>query len=189
MRQIMKKRVLATLLLAFFFAGAHAQSSVQKPVIESYNQLGSLSLLVPVDDFGHSHVAGAAFGYSWSRGHFGKELPDSIKKIGFLATASAEYFLGKKATTAGNPFRFGDYWNLAIMPGMIYRAFKYTDLSFAAGPEVTLYRSALELGVEGRFAASYFIQPGFSIGPVIIYKKKQATNPLWSVGVTGSFSF
>lgn len=151
------------------------------------SHLLSLDLQVPVGVFAASHFAGAGFNYSWSHQRFGNKV---FKKTpGFMLNGGADYYFGKKISTAGYPFTYGGYLYLYVMPGLIVNPWQNGNITLKAGPSMGLYKGNADWGLNTTINGNYFLSDKISIGPGISYKKHAQKYALWSGIVRISFAF
>lgn len=144
-------------------------------------------LLFPLATFSQTHIAGLGVGHYWSRHRFGS---DSIthKKFGFIVSSGLAYLFGREAKTAGHDFRFGNYFSVYSMPGLVYQPLKKGLVSLNTGPFLAVYKGHLNAGIGARFATQYSISRYLAIGPGIVFKKRPETSSLWMVALTGVYA-
>lgn len=146
-----------------------------------------VNLQLPVDRFATSHIAGAGLGYSWSRRRFGNAV--SSRKPGLIASAGADYYVGKKITTAGYDFRFGSYLDAYLLGGAVYNFTSKAMATLSAGPGLGIYKGNSRVGVHVALHGNYFITERLAISPGIIYRTHTQENALWSIVLRAGYTF
>ena len=151
------------------------------------DQLVSFTASVPVGVYAESHIAGAGLAYAWSRHRFGDSV-HAKKIIGFTAQAGLDYYFGKKVTTAGYSFRYGNHLYAHVMPGIIYNPSSRTNLSLLAGPVLGIYKESSSLALGVSLTGAYYFNSRISLGPVVFYRKHAEVDALWTAGLRVSYN-
>lgn len=182
------------LLLLVFLSAVHligqAQSGIVPPPVpvKGSSHAASLHLHLPVGVFARSHVAGAGINYAWSRNRFGRSVPVA-GLIGFTANAGADYYLGKKITTAGYDFTYGGYANLYVQAGALINHLPTAYFSLTAGPAMDLYEGNTTVGLGINLYGAYYLTSNIAVGPGLLYKKDAQTDALWTATIRVSYIF
>ncbi|RYG47456.1 MAG: hypothetical protein EOO01_14820 [Chitinophagaceae bacterium] len=182
----MKKYSFSLLLASMLMLQASAQTSFLRPAPKGKSQQLVLNAGVPVGVFGDSHFAGAGLAYQLSCHRFGDSV-NARKKIGFTAQGGLDYYIGKRVTTAGYPFRFGNYLYAHIMPGLLYNPTPKTNLVLLAGPSLGIYKESSSLALGVSLSGAYYFNSRMSVGPLVQYRKHADVDALWSAGVRVSY--
>ncbi len=148
----------------------------------------AFGLTFPIGDFSLSHSIGASIEYSWSPHRFGINKPKA-KLIGFIMNGGADYFIGKKTTTAGYEFRYGNQFYLYAMPGLICNPIKKGNISLAAGPALSIYKGNANGGISVGFFGNYWLAKNIAIGSGTVYRKHLKENSLWTVDIRVLYAF
>ena len=152
------------------------------------SQAVAFGVYLPVGIFSESHIAGAGIDYFRSNHRFGKGI-SPVKSIGFIINGGINYYLGKTISTAGHDFRYGGYFNVHAMPGIIYNPVKNGNIALTAGPALNLYKGSANAGIGIRFSTNYFISENIAIGPGVVYQKHINTDALWAITIRASYIF
>ncbi len=156
-----------------------------KPHPGSRHAMG-LAAYVAIDEFAKTHIAGAGIDHTWAGHRFGTDQT-TYKKFTFTVRTGLRYFPGKQIKPAAYDFRYGNYFSIYSMPGILYRPVKKTFLQFSAGPELNIYKKNLSAGVGVMFTSQFFVSKQIAIGPGILYKKRPDTHGLWALGLGISY--
>lgn len=148
----------------------------------------SFAAHVPLGVFARSHIAGAGLHYAWSHHRFGR-ITAPAKPVGLAFQAGADYYLGKKITTAGHDFRYNRYLYFHAAAGVLVNPFAHVNLSLTAGPTVGIYSGKADAGLGVNLYGSYFISEKIAIGPGVTYKKHAQADALWTGVVRVSYIF
>lgn len=179
----MKKYILFLLVAGMIGRQAGAQTGkADRPVPKGRNQIVSFTASLPLARYADSHTAGAGLSYSWSKHRFGDSV-HAGRWIGFTAQAGFDYFLGKKVTVAGNPFKYGNNLYVQVMPGIIYNPSPKANLCLLAGPSLGIYKSSSSLALGVQFSGAYHLSPQISVGPSVVYRKHAEVDALWTAGI------
>lgn len=160
-------------------AQTHAAASY---VAKGKNQLVSFTASLPAGRFGDSHFAGGGLSYSWSSHRFGDSV-NARKWIGFTAQAGVDYFIGKKETVAGYPFRYGNNLYVQVMPGIIWNPTPQSGVVLLAGPSWGIYKDASSLSFGVNLSGAYHVSEKIAVGPNVFYRKHAEVDALWTAGV------
>jgi hypothetical protein len=147
----------------------------------------AFGLSFPVGVFRRSHSIGAGIEYSWSRHRF--DGNPTAKPIGYIINTGADYFIGKRTTTAGYDSRYGNYFYLYTMPGIICNPIKKGNISLTAGPALRIYKGNANGGISVGIFGNYWVAKNIAIGSVTIYRKHLKENALWSAAIRVSYAF
>lgn len=178
------KKYSFSLLLAVL-AALHADSQSTGPSVyipKGKNQQVSFTASLPLGVFADSHLAGAGLVYGLSCHRFGDSV-NTRKPVGFTVQAGLDYYFGKKVTTAGYGFRYGNYLYAHLMPGIIYNPSPKTNVLLLAGPALGIYKESSSLGLCVSLSGAYYFNHKMSIGPVVLYRKHPEADALWAAGV------
>jgi len=187
----MKKQLFFLIFSCLLYTGAAAQSTDQiaaKTASKSGINAIAFGLSFPVGVFSHSHSIGAVIDYSWSRHRFGENIP-AAKPIGFIINAGADYFIGKRTTTTGYEFRYGNYLNLYAMPGIICNPIAKGNISLTTGPALSIYKGNANGGISVGMFGNYWLTKNIAIGSGTIYRKHLKEKAMWSVAIRVSYAF
>lgn len=184
----MKACLLLLFLLISGYGIVSAQTTDPKPVSKGASHAVSFAAQVPVGVFARSHIAGAGLGYAWSAHRFGRNVLPA-KRIGLTANGGADYYLGKRITTAGHDFRYGSYFYFHAMAGMMVNPWQNSHFSLTAGPGLGLYEGNTDLGLIVSLAGNHFISSRMAIGPGIVYRKHAGADALWTGSVRVYYTF
>lgn len=184
----MKKSPIFLFISLFVATALSAQTTAAKPVTNPASHTAAINLSLPVGIFGRSHIAGAGLEYGWSNHRFGQNIKPK-KFIGFTYTASADYFLGKKVTTAGYPFRYGNYLYVNGAAGIICNPTVHSNFFVAAGPSAGIYKTGVSAGVMAKISGNYYVDKNISIGPALVYRKHVHADALWALAIKVSYIF
>lgn len=152
------------------------------------SQSVAFGMYLPFGVFSKSHIVGVGLDYSWSHHRFGRNI-SSKKTVGFVVNSGINYYTGKKITTAGYDFRYGEYLNLYAMPGIIYNPLKNANVALTAGPSLNIYKGSANAGIGINLFSNYFVSENIAIGPGIIYKKHTNTDALWAAAIRALYIF
>ncbi|MFC0775769.1 hypothetical protein [Terrimonas alba] len=180
----MKKNVFSFFLLVFVVS----TSSAQVTQVDKKNNALSVGLYAPLTGFSDSHIIGAGIDYWWKPFHPYKDSNDS-KQIDFAVNGGVHYFIGKSITVNGYRFEFGNFFDIHIMPGLIYHPFKRSIVRLSAGPGANLYKQNIRVGVGTNLFTGYYLTEKISAGPAIHFRKFSNTAALWSAGIAASYFF
>jgi len=182
--QLLPRLLLCISLLVVYPCVLRAQQPV--PTLPK-DHIAFINLQLPVDQFAGSHIAGAGLGYSWSPRRFGNTI--SSRKPGFIASAGADYYVGKKTTTAGYDFRFGSYLDAYLLGGAVYSFTSKAMMTLSAGPGLDVYKGNSRVGVHMALNGNYFVTGRLAISPGIIYRTHTQENALWSIVLRAGYTF
>jgi hypothetical protein len=184
----MKKAIYPLIYLLLSFSAIQAQSQ-RVDSVPGKSQSISLSISVPVSSFAQSHVAGAGVDYSWSNKRFANKKLPVKSHFGVTANAGVEYFMSKKITTTGYPFRYNNYLYLHALAGIIYNTTPSIYTALTAGPSAGIYDGNIRGGLMTVLSGQYYINEKISIGPSASYRKHSGTNGLLTMGLRVSCIF
>ena len=184
----MKKIFFSLIFLLLAYCKLVAQTSADTLIKQppGYRNAISLGAYVAVEEFAKTHVAGLGLEHIWTRHRFGTDRT-TYKKFTFTVRSGLRYFIGKQIKPAAYDFRYGNYFSVYSMPGILYRPVKKAFLQFNAGPELNIYENNPSAGVGVMFSSQFFISRQIAIGPGILYKKKPDTHGLWALGLGISY--
>ena len=157
-----------------------------------------LRINVPVGEFSETHFGGIGLHYSWSHHRFGKSRVLPKKLIGFTAHGGIDYYLGKKETIAGYPYRYGGYVYLQAMAGAIYNFCKKNSLanpgvrgiiSLTTGPTLGIYKGNADIGFGLNLDGGYYLTNRIALIGGILFLKHSKAAPLWVSTIEAAFSF
>ncbi len=173
----MKKIFFSLIFLLLAFCKLVAQTSAdtltkQQP---GYRNTISLGAYVAVEEFAKTHVAGVGLEHIWTLLRSGTD-GTTYKKFTFTVRSGLRYFIGKQIKPAAYDFRYGNYFSIFSMPGVLYRPVNKAILQFNAGPELNIYKNNLSAGIGVMFSSQFFISKQIAIGPGILYKKVPDTH-------------
>jgi hypothetical protein len=184
----MKKYSFIALLTALMALQAHSQSAAPSGYVpKGKNQQVSFTASLPVGVFADSHIAGAGLAYGLTCHRFGDSV-NAHKAVGFTLQAGLDYYFGKKVTTAGYGFRYGNYLYAHLMPGIIYNPTPNTNVLLLAGPALGIYKESSSLGLGVNLSAAYYFNTKMSVGPVVMYRKHAEVDALWAAGVKVAYT-
>lgn len=179
----MKKYAFFLLVAGMIYGTASAQRRATAAYIpEGRHQQVAFTASAPTGSFADSHLIGAGLSYTWSNHRFGDSV-NARKWIGFTAQAGVDYFLGKKETVAGYPFKYGNNLYLQVMPGIICNPNSKSNVMLLAGPSLGIYKDASSLSLGVNLSGTYHLSPKLAVGPSVFYRKHAAVDALWTVGV------
>lgn len=184
----MKKAIYPLVCLLLSFSATYAQTQ-RVDAVPGKSQSINLSISVPISNFAQSHLAGAGVDYSWSNKRFGNKKLPVKSPFGITANAGVDYFIGKKITTTGSPFRYNNYLYLHALAGIIYNASPNIYTTLTAGPSAGIYDGSIRGGLMTVLSGQYYINEKISIGPSASYRKHAGTNGLWTMGLSASCIF
>lgn len=148
----------------------------------------AVGLFIPIDVFARSHVAGGGIDYSWSRHRFGLDA-SVTKRIGFMLNSGINFYIGKKTTTAGYDFRYGNYIDLHATAGALYNPFSKVNISLTAGPALSIYKKNIRGAIGVILLGNYYLSRHIAIGPGIVFKKYSNTTIRWAGTIRASYVF
>jgi len=178
----MKKYAFFLFVAGMINGTVSAQSPAAVHLPRGGNQQVSFTASVPVDRFAGSHLAGVGLSYHWSNHRFGDSV-NARKWIGFTAQAGADYFIGKKETVAGYPFRYGNNLYVQLMPGIICNPTSRSSVILLAGPSLGIYKEASSLSLGVNLSGTYHFTRKIAAGPSFFYRKHGEVDALWTAGV------
>lgn len=159
------------------------------PANTGKSHLGSITFLLPVDEFSGSHSFGFGLSYAWSHKRFGTLQLIPAKLLGFTAEIGVRNFIGKMENIAANEFTYGDYLYMHLFGGVIYNPLRKGNIRLMGGPTLGLYMRDSEFGMGGQLDASYHMGDRISVSPgLYIFKHKQA-NAQFSVYLKLDYAF
>lgn len=179
----MKKYAFFLLAAGMINGAVKAQSGATVYLPKGRNQQVSFTASAPVGRFADSHLTGGGLSYNWSNHRFGDSV-NARKWIGFTAQAGVDYFLGKKETVAGYPFKYGNNLYVQVMPGIICNPTPKSSVVLLAGPSLGIYRDASSLSLGVNLSGTYHVSPKVAVGPSVFYRKHAEVDALWTAGVT-----
>ena len=143
-----------------------------------------LSVLIhkPFGRFDQSHPVGFGAEYAISPGHFGSESKPP-HKLGWVARAGADFFIGRPDPTEGYPFRYSNYLYAHVMAGAIYNPVSFGNVFLVAGPGVGLYSGSATVGLNAAASANIVAGRNISVGPAVTFRKHKEADALWTAGV------
>gem|GEM_PF-671491 len=181
--QIMKKHILFLFAAGMINGTVKAQNrSAGVHIPKGHNQQVSFMASAPVGRFADSHLVGGGLSYNWSNHRFGDSV-NARKWIGFTAQAGIDYFIGKKETVAGYPFRYGNNLYVQVMPGIICNPTPKSSVMLLAGPSLGIYKDASSLSLGVNLSGTYQLSPKVAVGPSVFYRKHAEVDALWTAGV------
>lgn len=187
----MKKTILFLLATAILKAELLAQktgSVIDKKSTKAMNNAVALGFSLPIGTFNRTHTAGITVDYSRSNHRYGKDAIDA-KLINFVVNAGVGYHAGKSTAVSGYEFRYGGYFTLYTSAGIDYKPAIPVNITFTAGPVMSIYQGNTEIGAGVNFFWSYFISKNIAIGPGLCYRKQSKTDALWSGTIRASHAF
>lgn len=180
----MKRIVLGFFLLLFI---AFTSAAQVKQVCKKDNAL-AVGLYTPIGDFGESHVIGIGAGYRYIPFRQPRDS-NGTKQIAFVINGGVHYYFGKNISVSSYEFDFGNFFNIHLMPGLLYRPFKRSVIQLSAGPAANLYKHHLRIGAGVNISGNYYMTKKISIGPAVNLNKFSNTASLLSLGVSASYFF
>jgi hypothetical protein len=194
------KRILFIIMIALFSMTrllAQQGTVIPKPVVKGNNNIVSVGVNIPLGEFAQTHLGGIATDYSWSHHRFGAMTEMPKKQLGLIANGGIDYYLGKKETVAGNPYKYGGYLFIHTFGGAMYN-FPHTknlsfhgfgDISITAGPAIGIYKGGSDPALGAQLSSHYYINKKIAITPGVIYIKRAKANALWAAGLQGAYTF
>ncbi len=168
---------------------ARAQDKPALPKAAGYQHEVRAGISLPVDVFSKTHLAGFSAGYAWSRHRFGTIAKKKIGTPGFTAGAGIDYFLGKRAVTAGYAFRPGNYLLGSLTGGVLLPFCRQWQAEIAAGPALGIYKGIGSFLIAGRGRVSYYGLKRMAMGITAGCNAEKNAAALWSVGIQASRNF
>jgi hypothetical protein len=111
------------------------------------------------------------------------------KMLGFTFNTGMAYYFGKKTATAGYDFKYGNYFYLHVMPGLLFNPRSNANVSLLAGPSLGIYKNSADWGFTAIVNGNYYLTKNICVGPGLGYKKHADTDALWNVFVRASLTF
>lgn len=196
----MKKTVFVFIAGTFAIVQLKAQPGKS---IETNDSLGlnnsvCLRINVPVGGFSETHFGGIGLHYSWSHHRFGKLRVLPKKLIGFTAHGGIDYYLGKKETVAGYPYRYGGYVYLQAMAGAIYNFCNKNSvtnsggrgiISLTTGSTLGIYKRNADIGFGLNLDGSYYLTNTIALIGGILFLKHSKSASLWVCTIGAALSF
>jgi len=146
------------------------------------------SLNIPIENFNSSHTIGFGLDYIWSTRSYKKDTV-SDKLIHFAGNAGTSYYGGKRTTTGGNEFTYGGYANFYMMAGIDCKWTAPLVINLFAGPVMSLYKGASDLGFGVNLLSNYSISARVAAGPGVQYRKFAEADGLWAAIFRISYNF
>jgi hypothetical protein len=182
----MKKAVFILVIVVFIGRLSLAQTD---PDQVAKSSVASIGVNIPAGEFAKTHFIGLGVDYAWSHHRFGQLAVLPAKWLGFNASGGISYYFGKKETTAGYDYRYGNYFDLYAFGGIIYNPVKKANIAFAAGPIMNLYKDNADFGFGAKWNASYYANNRLAIDPGIFYSKYSEAAALWTILLHLSYNF
>ncbi|MDZ4795382.1 MAG: hypothetical protein SGI83_13965 [Bacteroidota bacterium] len=183
----MKKKIFTFLLTIFFILPVLSQTSTSKKTVSPGKDIAvSFGVNLPIGNFSSTHFIGMAVDVSPARHTFGLTR---VRKFIFTYNGGFAYYLGKKETVSGSPYKYPGYSFMHAFAGLLYNPIVKTSISLTAGPAIGIYNSTTRFTIGSKLAASYFVNSKIAVGPGIVIMKEFGSDPLWVVSVKATRRF
>jgi hypothetical protein len=134
-------------------------------------------------------VAGLSLNYWHRRAGFRGKSEIDKKRIWLLGNAGLEYYLGKKETTNGYSFRFGNYTCFYGTAGLSFHPFRRAGVYLTGGPVLDLYKGNATLGARINTGVNYSLGGSLILITSAAYLKHKDVNGLWALGLGLGWQF
>lgn len=146
-----------------------------------YVKVVSVQAVMALGEFSASHLGG--FGADFSMEHHKEN-----QFLYFIVDAGVAYYLGKKVSVSGYPYKYPGYTFMHLMGGFYFIPGDL-NIRLMAGPALSLYNSNTRFNFGGRLEINYIFKNDLLLGPVLNLMKQPGTNSLWSAGIKLSTKF
>lgn len=183
----MKKNILTLIPPVFFLLHGLAQTSaIKKPVPESIDIAVSVAVNLPIADFSSTHFIGMAVEVAPARHIFGLIR---ARKFAFTYNGGFAYYLGKKETVSGYPYKYPGYSFIHAFAGLLYNPVVKTSITLTAGPALGIYNGTTRFMIGSKLEASYSVNSEITVGPGIVMMKESGSEPLWAPSLKATMAF
>ena len=106
-----------------------------------------------------------------------------------MATGGIAYYVGKKETVSGYPYKYPAFIFMHAYPGMIYNADKKISVVLAGGPGLGIYNGTTRFNLGLLLQGNYAINEKIAVGPGIIMMKESGADPLGVISLKVDWAF
>lgn len=186
-----KYRFLLHIFLLIAISGkTQTNSDSRKNVLTGYSKIVSAGINITIPEFSQTHNFGAGIGFSWSKHRFGLTEKKPSKPFGFIADGGIDYYLGKKETVSGYPYKYNGFTYIHTYGGIIYNCCKRGNINLTTGPALGLEDGFTTFFWGANLSGAYYINKKIAITPGIHFMKDpDSYDPLLSCSIKASFAF
>lgn len=152
---------------------------VSHPTLQAQSRGNKISIYAgpefPLGSFSETHWAGISSGIEYR--------PGKPQTLQFILGSRISYYLGRKETVSGYPYRYGGYAAWGAYGGLQYQFKQPLRVSWMTGPAVSYYRKTARFNVGSVLDLHWKISQHWGIGPGISFLKENGATFLWSAGL------